>query len=595
MKFQKKVLLLYAIFAFVMIMIMSGIYLTNSMRNHNNKIENELQTVSDVKMQQLNTTFGNMESVTTYLLSNQEVLEAIEVLSQNDAGSKDSGEYDTEYYFKNEVKTIRTSLKTYYMLKEFHKVVLFHKNGNVVSNSAKQNSTSFSYSEYPWVQKIENTGGRSVIIGAHEDDWGTNGEQVISLIREIQMENKGYVEVQITVDAIAKLLQTEEAEFDFLVMTTDGELIYNSSQDIDFDMVKENLTYHSKSIRTIEDETGKSRILIEQYGAEQDIVLVMVSRTDLTRSSLWEVLPFAIALLLILCGASFIYIYYASVYLAKPIKVLQSFMENTKLENITDDIPEKISNDEIEALYLSYKDVLNRLADSAVKEKRLSVLQLQAQFDLLQAQVNPHFIYNVLNVIADRGLAMDDEVICEICSDLSEMLRYSTNTKEKYASIKEEVDYLNLYLTLLKFRYHEKLSYHIEISQELYDEIFPKIVLQQLVENSVQHGYRDSADVIRIQISGYKNTDEWSLCIRDRGKGMPQEKIEELYQEMQRVKEKLSSDRENVEMEIGGMGLVNTYARMYLLYADDLTFQILSGSEQGTEVVVVVRRKGKNV
>lgn len=591
MKFQKKILLLYAIFAFIMIMIMSGIYLINSIRNHNNKMENELQTVSDVKMQQLNTTFGNMESVTTYLLSSQDVLEAIKALSQKDARTVDSGEYYTEYYFKNEVKTIRTILKTYYMMKKFNNIVLFNKNGNVVSNDARQNITSaFSYSEYPWVEKIENTGGSSIIIGAHEDNWDTNGEQVISLIREIQIRNKGYVEVQITVDAIAELIQTEESEFDFLVMTTDGDLIYNSSQDIEFDIVKENLSFSSKSFQTLEDKTGKRRMLIEQCSAEQDLILVTVSRTDLTKSSLREVLPFMIALLLILCGASFIYIYYASVYLAKPIKVLQSFMENTKLENITDDIPEKISIHEIEALYLSYKDVLNRLAEAVVKEKRFSVLQLQAQFDLLQAQVNPHFIYNVLNVIADRGLAIDDEAICEMCSDLSEMLRYSTNTKEKFASIKEEVDYLNLYLTLLKFRYHEKLSYDIEISQEMYDEKLPKIILQQMVENSVLHGYQDSSDVIRIQISGDNNSDEWSLCVRDQGNGILQEKIEELYQEMQKVKEKLSSNRENVEMEIGGMGLVNIYARMYLLYADDLTFQLLSDSEQGTEVLIVVRR-----
>lgn len=71
-----------------------------------------------------------------------------------------------------------------------------------------------------------------------------------------------------------------------------------------------------------------------------------------------------------------------------------------------------------------------RLYKAIRREKQLSDLQMQTQFDMLQAQVNPHFIYNVLNVISSRGSMNDDEVICDICDDLAGMLRYSTDTNK---------------------------------------------------------------------------------------------------------------------------------------------------------------------
>lgn len=272
----------------------------------------------------------------------------------------------------------------------------------------------------------------------------------------------------------------------------------------------------------------------------------------------------------------------------KPIRLLQTFMENIQLNNMQAEIPEKISNDEIEALYISFQDLLRRLDESIVKERRLSVLQLQSQFDLLQAQVNPHFIYNVLNVISNRGIENDDEVICDICSDLAGMLRYSTNTKEKYATVEEEKQYLEKYLGLLKYRYDYKLTYEIKIEATVYDKMLPKIVIQQIVENSITHGYAASADIIRITIEGYEDEKGWHIRVCDNGCGVSEVTLAGIDRSMEEIRRKLRENREHVEMEIGGMGLVNTYARLYLLYADTLMLKICSNEGNGTEVVLSV-------
>ncbi len=109
-------------------------------------------------------------------------------------------------------------------------------------------------------------------------------------------------------------------------------------------------------------------------------------------------------------------------------------------------------------------------------------LQLQAQLDMLQAQVNPHFIYNTLNVISSRGILDDDEVICDICDDLAGMLRYSTDTEKKTATIRMELEYLRKYFSLMKYRYEYKLEYAIEMDPEIDEQWIPKLTVQQFVE-----------------------------------------------------------------------------------------------------------------
>lgn len=164
-------------------------------------------------------------------------------------------------------------------------------------------------------------------------------------------------------------------------------------------------------------------------------------------------------------------------------------MENTGLENLDAELAVPDTDDEVQAVGIAYQNLMRRLNESIVKEKRMSLLQLQAQFDTLQAQVNPHFLYNVLNVISSRGIMDGDEEICEICGCLAAMLRYSTNTKERYATVEKELEYLERYIFLLKSRYEHRLEVEVDCEESVKHEQLPKIVLQQLVENNIQHGY----------------------------------------------------------------------------------------------------------
>lgn len=593
MKFQKKIMVNYTAFSVLLALVFGVFYYTVNMRQYKEKEYGNISTVSDVKLQQFEDMLESMETVSTYLLSDQEILEALSTLS-----SSSLSETDESIFFNSASATIRSQLNTDYLMSHFYRVLVFNRQGIVIANNNYSNTQlnpNASVATVPWIEQVAGTKGQDVIVGMHTDDWGRRQTpQVLSVVMEIQGGNRGYIEVQQEQTAIDEMMEggAENLELDYFVFTKSGELLYQSSPEADASYYGRLLTHTDKKVKEIRDDADRPALLLEQPSKKQGLTFVAVNHVDLNKMAIREVLPLTLIVLLCFLLFSFGYIYLTAGRLVKPIRLLQTFMENIQLNNMQAEIPEKISNDEIEALYISFQDVLRRLDESIVKERRLSVLQLQSQFDLLQAQVNPHFIYNVLNVISNRGIENDDEVICDMCSDLAGMLRYSTNTKEKYATVEEEKQYLEQYLGLLKYRYDYKLTYEIEIEETLYDKILPKIVIQQIVENSITHGYAASADIIRITIEGYEDEKGWYIRVRDNGCGVSEATLSGIDRSMEEIRRKLKENREHVELEIGGMGLVNTFARLYLLYADALMLKICSKEGNGTEVVLSVLNTG---
>lgn len=589
MKFQKKIILVYTIFSVLITGIFGAAYYTLNVRQYKEREYGNIRTVSNVKLQQMEDTLESMESAITYVLSDIEVLDALKKLATLKTDSY------ADMYFSDSTATVRAKINSYYLMEEFYRMVFFNKNGRTIANNNYTNTalnTDASYQTYPWVERVSGKGGRNVLIGLHEDDWGSRSKpQVISVVKEIQGMEMGYLEVQKDKASLDKMIANTDENITYIFMTKEGEFLYSDARQVKAEYYWDLMQGRDKDIEEIETADGEKALCLMQESAADDIVLMTVARMDISQSAAMEVLPVSLLLLFGALALSLGYIYLTSRQLTRPIQQLQHFMETTRLDNMEAEIPEKISNDEIESLYVSYKDVLNRLNTSMLKEKRMSLLSLQAQFDLLQAQVNPHFIYNVLNVISNRGMVSDDEVICDICSELAGMLRYSTNTKDKYASVKQEIEYLELYLGLLKHRYDYKLSYEIQIDEALYNKPLPKIVLQQIVENAVNHGYGSSSDIIRVEVAGALTEDGWFLKVHDDGNGITKEKLDEINNNIASIRNKLTNDRSSVELEIGGMGLVNTYARLYLLYNDDLIFEIRPGKEKGTDVIIGCREK----
>jgi len=491
--------------------------------------------------------------------------------------------------------TIRSKMSSFYFSDQFYRIIVFNRQGGVIANNTfragRGLNVAATIDDVPYLDRVVARRGHRLLFGLHEDTWGAAYRPfVMSLVVGIEGTNLGFIEVQMSKDCLDAILLSSDDRYQHIFFTDEMDLLYTDDIHTVLSYYQTLIADGIRGAQEVVKANGESALVYVSRSDLYDFYLVTILQADIRRDLLGTVLPFSALLLL---GGILVAVFYISITarkLTKPLHQLQRFMENTQLDNITDvHMPEHISNDEIETVYTAYKNVLERLNTSIHKAERASIMQLQAQFDLLQAQVNPHFIYNVLNVISSRGVHADDDIICDICSDLAGMLRYAANTKDKYATVTQEAEYLKLYLSLLKHRYDYKLTYNITIADGLYDKLLPRIVLQQFAENAIHHGRCTDDGIINIEITGDATDDGWQISVSDNGTGITEAKMAEIRQSIADVRKSLSDDRRHVELVIGGMGLINTYARLYILYADALQFDISSTTGKGTTVTITIK------
>lgn len=397
----------------------------------------------------------------------------------------------------------------------------------------------------------------------------------------------GYIEVQRRIEDLQEVFQVADEDILLALIDSDGKILCSNKTYEHMSFYCDYAKEANKEIDTLRNRfTGEEEVIAVRSARDGRVKILVACDLKQIREHLFYIILITVLLTTGFLVFSFAYTWFSSKHLTKPIRQLREFMDNTRLENIQEKREFIASNDEIEMLGESYKEVLDRLNTSIQREKRMSLLQLQAQYDLLQAQINPHFIYNVLNVISNRGIEHEDDDICELCDSLAQMLRYSTNTKERYATIQEELEYVEQYFILLQARYEYRLKYEIKVDPQIYGQTLPKIVLQQIIENSVNHGYENTDRNMEIKVNGGKEDGFWYLEVQDNGNGFSQETIMELQYKINRIQEKLLRKQDSIEMEIGGMGLVNTYARLFLVYRENLKF-IFENQNTGARVVIM--------
>lgn len=593
MGFRKKIIFSFSIVVFIISLFFGIVYYTYSVRNLLDSTKKDMNYVATQMSSNLSDTIDSMKHASDYLLSSDDTLDAMKSLSLY----RRIGDFVA---WEEAISAIERGIYIDYFNQNFYRVVYFNETGDILSStntSDKAVNKNKDVSEITWLDKAAERKGKVLILGPHEDDWGIRKDKnhLISVVRKVQGGDYGYIEVQQTVEKIKEKLLQSVVDMEVMAILNGSDILFHSDGIHD----KEAVLRYVNEIS--EDVTGENmldkewKMISVNHDEKYDISIVLLRDMDFLGKSTRMLLPMVLLLIVLffLVGVAVVVVVAGKV--TAPLRQLRTQMEHTRLENLDETSEEtalilQSNDDEIVALGEAYQKLMNRLNEAVVKEKRLSLLQLQAQFDTLQAQVNPHFIYNVLNVISSRGIASGDEEICEICGSLAAMLRYSTNTKERYATVKEELEYVKKYSLLLKSRYEQRLEVDISCDPFIYRELLPKIAIQQLVENSIQHGFNNSFSVMQIRVRGWQDKDGWFIEVQDNGTGITEEILENLYVKMEHIKNKILMKSSSIEMEIGGMGLANTYARMFLLYADQTVFQI-KNLEEGMSIIIGAKRK----
>lgn len=420
-----------------------------------------------------------------------------------------------------------------------------------------------------------------------EDNWA-----IFNVRKIFDMGNGdllGVMVVSIDINFVDKLnngLQ-EGSRNSFTVVDANDKIMYNSnysligrpfSEALPLDNMKQPM-----SERQVVSSGGKDYIMIRTPFEDHDWTTYLYMAVDdlaLEGNIMKRNLFYIVIILLVF---AFFSSFYLSNLITRPIKKLMKNMTLVQQGKFVN-LPDVKSNDEIGLLSARFEQMsaeLNRLVERIYKEQEEKT---EAEIRALQAQINPHFLYNTLNSLKWIASMQRSDKIVEMTEALISILRYSSKNESRLVPIREELAHINHYFTIQKVRYFNKIVVSYEIDESLLEFSVLKLSIQPLVENAIFHGVADLDEegIITIIVAACGEKDI-AITVSDNGKGMDEEKAFRLKRQLIGLDE-----------GTGGIGVSNVHSRIRRVFG--VGYGITFHSKEGigsSFTMTIPKRKGE--
>jgi len=529
-------------------------------------------------MQQVSTTIqtyiGNMESIALLAIGNQDLRRYLETDDPNSQeGEKLAGQAAG---FLKAVVASRNDIAS---------IVLVGRHGGVVSNRDDAVLKSFTeLKEQDWWKQAMAAPDVNIISSSHVQNVFRNEYRwVVSISRQISMPdgrgNSGVLLVDLNfkvINDLCRKIYLGNRGYVF-ILDPQGDLVYHPQQQLIYSNLKTEdfqtiLGSRDATIRTGSGNQDKIyTIRTTEFGWKIVGVTYPDELVDNKRAIqisfvLWGGLSLIVAL-----GISILLSYRLTV----PLKKLENRMKQVEKGDFDTRVPIDSVN-EIGKLARTFNLMtgkIKQLMDQAVQEqenRRISELKA------LQAQIQPHFLYNTLDSIIWMAEMGKMKSVVEMTTALSKLLRASISKGEELVPIETELEHVRNYLKIQSIRYRNKFTYSIEVDPEILHCKILKIVLQPLVENAIYHGIRNMADTGHIRITGGRMDGDIVLKVIDDGQGMAPDMAAALP-----LGENTGNGRR-------GMGVSNVNNRIRLNFGDRYGLEFASDLDEGTTVILTI-------
>lgn len=365
-----------------------------------------------------------------------------------------------------------------------------------------------------------------------------------------------------------------------VVLDNIGEQIYNRtglalSEDI------------TEKMLALSQQAPSPQVGFDISGTSYDLLFSSLGGTDFTvfyigehLSSLWKDESFVVFSLLGILFALLLLFPILSVItrmLTAPLAKLDRSMQRFSSGDFSASVDYDY-NDEIGRLCQTFNKMVH---DNKALIDRTYVLQLkeqEAELNLLQAQINPHFLYNLIQTIQWKALRHGEREIADLANSMGQIFRISLNRGENMIPLYKEEELINYYLDLQKMRLEKRLTYSLDFSDDARKCIIPKLIIQPLVENAVVHGVEQSEQPVHIQVRCWiEPSNHLIISVSDNGPGISQEVLCLLPDHLPRPEGKSSGSR---------FALKNIYDRLKLMYGDQFSMDIQSKAYALTNVTL---------
>ena len=585
--FQKKILQSY------LIIIVGGLVLFYTLvavmvRESSLKTAERNQISMCIKVsQQLESFMVEMRNVGFQVMMNSRLIQDFGTFSDDKANDNYYGDHIVDH-----INAVSALVDINGIQRIATRISVFNRYGDYVSSGVMPQSKAYADNVLrshmdldEIISRLVLNDGHIYVEGPHPDYWNSKvGYEMISLYcplgNKIQDDMYGIIEIQQDFQKLVKtLLPGLDQDMAVLLFDSLGRCIFNSMESIcppeyyDF--------YYSQASKNPDSRYGFCRIKVGNRAQEQYLsagisetsgwMAVMVRNKSSIVNVIQDIQKVIIMAIFVFMVLSAYMAYRISLKMTRPINDMIVSAQSISWSNLDMKTLEGNDENEIMALNNTFKETLKRLSKSMQ-------LELGARLNALQSQMNPHFLYNTLSVIS--ASADQQEKVERMCSRLSDMLRYSTvYEEESNSTLEDEVRHTENYLELMKDRYEENLIYNIEEAGELERVKVPRVILQPIVENCFKHGFGQNGFPWIIHVAVTASHGHWRIHVRNNGRPFQERDLTELN-------EKVEGFLKGEQKKISGIGLTNTIIRLRLLYEEQVEYEIYTGNDGYTYVVL---------
>lgn len=404
--------------------------------------------------------------------------------------------------------------------------------------------------------------------------------QVVTVARAIMDQRQdrvlGIMVIELDPDMFSNLLLGNQGLFQYqylFIVDQKGEVICSNPK-VDKGWQEEIDDRFERGIRRFDLEwRGKEYYVCGQYNG----VTGWKSYSAIPAEGLFpqaKDLSSAIWLVVMMCTIGIAGIIAVLVYaMARPIKRLSGAMSQVQEGDFTVRVPNR-RKDEIGELTDSFNymvDKINTLIRQVYQEK---IAQKNAEVQALQAQINPHFLYNTLDSVNWMLIDREEYDISDIIISLGSLMRYCIEDENAFVPLDREVEYVISYLKIQKNRLEDKLEYQVQVDNALREEKVPKLILQPMVENAITHGIEPRRQKGKVSILIRDAGEEILVTVEDDGIGMTPEQLNHLKEELPDLEKEGHT----------GIGLRNVDRRIRLHYGEQYRIRIESVYGEGTSI-----------